>query len=109
MTLDKSNFDDCNIKPKIDSRSNSVASNDPNADLASVATGTNISIEDWPGECEFKIDHKTLCLATEIKEKASDATYSSILDKLYCDMNKCFSIRFVLGNSIYPYENLSIR
>ena len=109
MVYDESNFDDGNIKPKIDSRSNSVASNDPNADLASVATGTNISIEDWPGECEFKIDHKTLSLPTEIKEKSSDATYSSILDKLYCDMNKCFSIRFVLGNSIYPYENLSIR
>merc|ERR1712154_170606 len=53
----------------ITSRSNSVASNDQNTDLLSVATGTNISIEDWPGECEFKIDLKTLSLASEIKEK----------------------------------------
>ena len=93
----------------ITSRSNSVASNDPNTDLVSVATGINISMEAWPGECEFKIDDKTLCMQSEIKEKASDATYSTLLDKLYCDMNKCFSIRFVLGNPTYSYDSLSIR
>ena len=96
----------------ISSRSNSVASNETSPNLissSSAATGINISIEDWPGECEFKIDHKNLCLASEIKEKASDAQYSSLLDKLYCDMNKCFSIRFILGNAIYPFESLTIR
>merc|ERR1711935_859387 len=49
----------------ITSRSNSVSSTDPN--LVSVATGINISMEDWPGECEFKIDSKTLCMQSEIK------------------------------------------
>ena len=91
----------------ITSRSNSLGSTDPN--LVSVATGINISMENWPGECEFKIDYKTLCMQTEIKEKASDATYSTLLDKLYCDMNKCFSIRFVLGNPTYSYDSLSVR
>ena len=89
------------------SRSNSVGSTDPN--LVSVSTGINVSMEDWPGDCEFKIDTKTLCMQTEIKEKASDATYSTLLSKLYCDMNKCFSIRFVLGNPTYSYDSLSVR
>lgn len=73
-----------------------------------VATGVNVSIEDWAGECDFKIDRKQLFITSD-KEKASDATYSQVLDKLYCDMNKCFSIRFMLGNPIHVYDSLLIR
>ncbi len=76
--------------------------------VTTTATGLNVPVEDWPGECQFRIDRKSLCLASE-KEKASDATYSTLLDKLYCDMNKCFSIRFYLLNPKVPYEELSIR
>ena len=79
---------------------------------ASSATGTNISVEEWPGEFDFRIDRQTLSLSE--KEKASDATYSPMLDKLFCDINKCFSIRFTLGKS-FPnppnnsYESMTIR
>ena len=74
------------------------------------ATGINISIEEWPGECQFKMDRKSLALPME-KEKASDATYSTLLDKLFCDINKCFSIRFYLGNpgGVYANDSLWIR
>ena len=78
---------------------------------ASSATGINISVEEWPGECDFRIDRQTLSLSE--KEKASDATYSPMLDKLFCDINKCFSIRFTLGSSIQnprpSYESMTIR
>ena len=63
-----------------------------------ISTDVNVAIEDWPGEFEFNLDRQSLSMTSE-KEKANDATYSNILDKLYTDMNKCFWIRFSLGNA----------
>ena len=34
---------------------------------ASSATGINISVEEWPGECDFRIDRQTLSLSEKRK------------------------------------------
>lgn len=85
-------------------------SNDSGQDVladVSSSTGINISLENWPGDCDFRMDKQTQSISE--KEKASDATYSEMLDKLFCDINKCFSIRFFVGTQVYPLEELIIR
>jgi hypothetical protein len=71
------------------------------------ATGITVSLDTWHGDCDFQVDRNNLAFSD--KEKASDATYSPILDKLFCDVNKCFSVRFYIANAHYDVDDLTIR
>ncbi len=77
----------------------------------SSATGALVTTETWPGSYGFQIDRPAM--AAMDKEKASDAHYSNLLDKLFCDVNKWFSVRFVIHSpptgSPIPIEELNIR